>query len=201
MLAIGLTGGIGSGKSTVANFFADLGIIIIDTDIIARHVVQSGTVALKKIVDHFGNEILNKDHTLDRNKLAGKVFNNPEEKKWLEKLLHPLIREEVVNAKKRVTSPYCVVVIPLLVETLPNPDIDRILVVEAPQSLQISRVQHRDQRSESEISAIIESQATTDERLAVADDVLMNEGSLEKLRADVNELHKKYLSLSGTSQA
>ncbi len=201
MLAIGLTGGIGSGKSTVANFFADLGIIIIDTDIIARHVVQSGTVALKKIVDHFGNEILNKDHTLDRNKLAGKVFNNPEEKKWLEKLLHPLIREEVVNAKKRVTSPYCVVVIPLLVETLPNPDIDRILVVEAPQSLQISRVQHRDQRSESEICAIIESQATTDERLAVADDVLMNEGSLEKLRADVNELHKKYLSLSGTSQA
>lgn len=201
MLAIGLTGGIGSGKSTVANFFADLGIIIIDTDIIARHVVQSGTLALKKIVDHFGNEILNKDHTLDRNKLAGKVFHNPEEKKWLEKLLHPLIREEVVNAKKKVSSPYCVVVIPLLVETLPNPDIDRILVVEAPQSLQISRVQHRDQRSESEISAIIESQATTDERLAVADDVLMNEGSLEKLRADVNELHKKYLSLSGTAQA
>lgn len=200
MLSIGLTGGIGAGKSAAANFFADLGIIIIDTDIIARHVVQSGTLALEKIAEHFGPEILNKDQTLNRNKLAGKIFNNPLEKSWLEKLLHPLIREEVAKAKKKATSPYCVVVIPLLVETLPNPDIDRILVIEAPPSLQMSRVQHRDQRSESEVSAIIESQATPDERLAVADDVLVNEGSLEKLRADIYELHKKYLALARAAQ-
>lgn len=200
MLAIGLTGGIGSGKTTVANFFADLGITIIDTDILARHVVQSGSKALQKIVDHFGNEILNKDLTLNRNKLAGKIFNDPEEKTWLETLLHPLIREEVTKAKNKVSSPYCIIVIPLLVETMPNPDIDRILVVEAPQSLQISRVQHRDQRPESEISAIIQSQASSDERLAVADDVIMNDGNLETLKADINELHKKYLSLCASAQ-
>lgn len=199
MLTIGLTGGIGSGKTTVANFFADLGITIIDTDIIARHVVQSGALALESITEHFGNEILNQDGTLNRNKLAGKVFNNPDEKTWLEKLLHPLIRKEVAIAKMKVTSPYCIVVIPLLVETLPNPDIDRILVVEAPQWLQISRVNHRDQRSESEISAIIESQATPDERLAVSDDVIVNDGSMEKLRDDVSELHKKYLVISGVN--
>lgn len=197
MLTIGLTGGIGSGKTTVANFFADFGITIIDTDIIARHVVQSGTLALESITEHFGNEILNQDGTLNRNKLAGKIFNNPDEKTWLEKLLHPLIRQEVAKAKKKVTSPYCIVVIPLLVETLPNPDIDRILVVEAPQSLQISRVNHRDQRPESEISAIIQSQATPDERLAVADDVIVNDGSMEKLRDDISELHKKYLVICG----
>jgi dephospho-CoA kinase len=196
MLSIGLTGGIGSGKTTVAHFFADLGVDIIDTDLIARAVVEPGTTAFKKIAEHFGVDILNADQTLNRKMLAKKIFNNSAEKYWLEQLLHPLIRSEVTAAKTDVNSQYCIVVIPLLVETLPNPDIDRILVVDSPKPLQFSRTQTRDQLSESEISAIIAFQATAEERLAAADDIIINDGSLEKLRTAVTELHKKYLRMS-----
>lgn len=196
MLTIGLTGGIGSGKSAVATIFAQLGIDIIDTDIIAHEIVEPGTPALTKIIEHFGAEITNPDQTLNRKILAKKIFNHVDEKIWLEQLLHPLIRDAVEVAKKKVTSPYCIVVIPLLIETLPNPSIDRILVVASPTHLQISRTRERDQRTESEIMAIIASQATPEERLAVADDIISNDQGLAELSAAVTKLHQKYLKLS-----
>lgn len=196
MLTIGLTGGIGSGKTTVANLFANLGVDIIDTDLIARDVVQPGTDALKKIAVHFGSEIVNPDHSLNRTLLAQKIFNNTDEKVWLEKLLHPLIRAHVSAAKMNVKSPYCIVVIPLLIETLPNPDIDRILVVDSPENLQIERTLSRDPRTESEIKAIIQSQVSSAQRIKAADDVIINDQDLAKLSTAVDQLHRQYLILS-----
>lgn len=200
MLSIGLTGGIGSGKSTVADLFAQHGIDIIDTDLIARAVVEPGTKALAEIAAHFGEDVLNSDHTLNRKVLAKKIFDNLQEKSWLEKLLHPLINREVLVAKTKVRSPYCIVVIPLLIETLPNPTIDRILVVDSPQSLQISRTQARDHRSEAEIIAIIATQATPEERVAAADDLIINDRGLTELHQAVTELHHRYLELSAHSR-
>jgi dephospho-CoA kinase len=196
MFTIGLTGGIGSGKSAVATIFAQLGIDIIDTDIIAHEIVEPGSPAHTKIIEHFGSTITNPDQTLNRKMLANKIFNHIDEKIWLEQLLHPLIRDAVEIAKEKATSPYCIVVIPLLIETLPNPSIDRILVVDSPKHLQISRTHQRDQRTAAEIMAIIGSQATSEERLAIADDVIINDQGLAELRAAVTELHQKYLKLS-----
>jgi len=196
MLTIGLTGGIGSGKTTVANLFAKLDIDIIDTDQLARDVVQPGTDALRKIIAHFGSAILNPDHSLNRSMLAKKIFENVEEKIWLEKLLHPLIRAKVSEAKSRAKSPYCIVVIPLLIETLPNPDIDRILVVDSPEHLQIARTLSRDTRSVSEIKAIIQAQASSAQRIQAADDIIINDQDVAKLSDTVDQLHRQYLMLS-----
>lgn len=198
MLTVGLTGGIGSGKSTVAALFSQLGVDIIDTDLLARQVVEPGTPALKEIVSHFGEEVLNSDNSLNRKMLGEKVFNHPEEKKWLENLLHPLINEAVIAAKTKVKSPYCIVVIPLLIETLPNPTIDRILVVDAPRELQLNRTNARDHRSASEINAIINTQATPEARRAAADDLIINDRGLIDLAEAVTKLHHYYLELSGS---
>ncbi len=196
MLTIGLTGGIGSGKSTVADLFAKLGVEIIDTDLLARQVVEPGTKALAEIASHFGIDVLNPDNSLNRKTLGEKVFNHLDEKKWLENLLHPLINEAVIAAKKSVKSPYCIVVIPLLIETLPNPTIDRILVVDAPRELQLNRTQARDQRSASEINAIIATQATPEQRLTAADDIITNDQGLIELSEAVTKMHRYYLELS-----
>jgi dephospho-CoA kinase len=196
MLTIGLTGGIGSGKSAVAHFFAELGVPIIDTDVIARTLVEPGTPTLTKIIEHFGSEFLNSDHSLNRAQLALKIFKDPAEKNWLEQLLHPLIRQALASLKAKITAPYCIVVIPLLIETLPNPDIDRILVVTAPESLQIKRTLARDQRSPGDIMAIISSQASPEQRLAAADDVIVNDTDLTTLQTAVTRLHQHYLALS-----
>lgn len=199
MLTVGLTGGIGSGKSTVAALFSQLGVDIIDTDLLARQVVEPGTSALKEIAIHFGKEILNPDNSLNRKALGEKVFTHLDEKKWLENLLHPLINDAVIAAKAKVKSPYCIVVIPLLIETLPHPTIDRILVVDTPKELQLNRTQARDQRSTSEINAIIANQATPEERRAAADDLILNDHSLTELSEAVKKLHHYYLELSISS--
>lgn len=196
MLTVGLTGGIGSGKTMVANLFVKLGATVIDTDLIAREVVEPKTPGWQKIVAHFGKDFLNSDQTIDRAALAKKIFHDSAEKIWLEQLLHPLIREKISAIKATLQASYCIVVIPLLVETLPNPDIDRILVVTSPKALQISRTQTRDQRSLDEINAIINAQATPEQRLAVADDIITNDGSLAKLSEAVAKLHSRYLELS-----
>lgn len=197
MLTIGLTGGIGSGKSTVATLFAALGVPIIDTDEIARDVVKPGTAALAKIVNHFGSEILLANGLLNRQALAQKIFQDATAKAWLESLLHPIILEQANDAKRKAQFPYCIQVIPLLIETLPNPNIDRILVVDAPPALQVERALARDpQRTSAEILAIINSQATRQARLAAADDVIINDDDLSKLQTAVNSLHQKYIQLA-----
>jgi dephospho-CoA kinase len=195
MVVIGLTGGIASGKSVVADEFAKLGIDIIDTDQIARDMVHPTQPAFKKIVDHFGQTILLPDGQLNRKKLKECIFSNVEEKQWLEQLLHPLIRQEVYQRLKQVSSPYCIVSIPLLIETLPHPYIHRILVVDAEPSRQQERLQKRDQLSSEQAGRIMASQATRAQRLAKADDLLENTGSIDALKEKVLALHHRYLNL------
>jgi len=196
MLKIGLTGGIGSGKSTVAKYFAELGVAIIDADKIARELVATGTPALTKIVEHFGNKILTSRDELDRKYLRKLIFNNPKQKQWLERLLHPLIYHEMENQLQQVKSPYCILVIPLLVETQQEKLVDRILIVDAPQEQQINRTIKKNKISEKEVKTIIATQANREQRLASADDIIYNDNSLTKLKQQVQQLHQKYLILS-----
>jgi dephospho-CoA kinase len=196
MLTIGLTGGIGSGKSTVAKLFAEHGIAIIDTDQIARDITLPGQDALKKIAAHFGNNILLPDHTLDRAKLRKTIFEDPKQRQWLEQLLHPLIRTKTAELIAIAKSPYCIAVIPLLLESKPNPLVNRILVVDSSIEQQIARAKLRDQLSDSEINATIQTQVSREKRLTAADDIIYNECSLTDLIPQVEKLHQLYLSLS-----
>ncbi|MDQ2993894.1 MAG: dephospho-CoA kinase [Pseudomonadota bacterium] len=199
-LTIGLTGGIGSGKSTVAEIFAELGVPTIDTDVIAREVVQPGTPALKDIATHFGLTILLADGHLNRQALAEKVFQNPKEKAWLEALLHPRILEQVERAKSTLHYPYCIVVIPLLIEAVAQSSVDRILLIDTPEALQVQRILKRDpQRTSAEIEAIIHSQASRATRLKAADDVILNTTTHAELRKQVLAMHEMYLRLSANN--
>jgi|SaaInl5LU_22_DNA_1037371.scaffolds.fasta_scaffold41286_2 dephospho-CoA kinase len=199
MLRIGLTGGIGSGKSSVVAEFKKLGVGIIDLDEIAREVVALGTPALTKISDHFGQSVLDSSGALDRGTLREIIFNDNSERAWLENLLHPAIRERQLQLEAEVQSPYCVIEIPLLVENLESQQVDRILVVEVPESLQIERTMHRSSLSEQEVLKIIDNQATIEERRKVADDLIDNSGPAEHLAAQVEALHRKYMEIAAQS--
>jgi dephospho-CoA kinase len=193
-LVVGLTGGIGSGKTTVANLFAEHGVTIIDTDQIARDITQPGQPAFDAIIKYFGTDMTLPTGELNRSRLRKLVFADPHKRDWLEKLLHPIIREETGKQIKLAQSPYCIVVIPLLFETKPNPLIHRILVVDAPEELQVIRTQQRDNISDLDVNAIIKTQVTRKVRLAAADDVIENEGDMKNLIAQVNKLHQFYLT-------
>jgi len=193
---VGLTGGIGSGKSTVAKAFSDLGVEAIDADVIAREVVVPGTDALKEIAAHFGNQILNTDGNLRRDALRKIVFDNPAEKDWLEKLLHPLIRKTIEQQIANVHSEYCLLVSPLLLETDQRELVDRILVVDITPELQLERTIDRDGSDKTTIEAIIAAQINRESRLQAADDILDNQGGLDTLQQAVDELHMQYLKLA-----
>ncbi|MGE3919364.1 MAG: dephospho-CoA kinase [Gammaproteobacteria bacterium] len=195
MLIIGLTGGIGSGKSIVSEQFKKLGAGIIDTDQIAKELVTKGKPALAEIAKHFGREILDEQGHLNRMLLRDKIFNNLEEKQWLENLLHPMINEEIANQLKETKAPYCIIVIPLLFETNYSDFIQRVLVVDSPEQLQIERASKRDQSSEANIKKIICHQISRTERLARADDVIINDSTLDNLEKQVTALHEKYMKL------
>lgn len=194
MLIVGLTGGIGSGKSTVAALFSELGVPIIDSDVVARDVIASDANVLKKIAAHFGQEILNEKHQLNRAALRERVFADIAQRRWLEALLHPLIVTNIEQRIAQLDAPYCIVVIPLLVEeTVADIRVDRVLVVDATEELQIARTMQRDQHTADEVKRILASQATRAQRLARADDVLENHGDLAALRQEVWRLHERYL--------
>jgi len=195
MLIVGLTGGIGSGKTTVANIFAELGAHIIDTDIIARKLVEPGQPALKKIVEYFGSHVLNNDGQLNRKKLAEIIFKNDTKRKALETILHPGIKEMMQATLNTIKAPYCISVIPLLLETKQEELVDRILVVDCEPNDQLKRVQNRDQRSEEQIQSIIDSQISRKSRLNAATDIIENTGDMQDLHDKVIKLHKKYLKL------
>jgi len=194
-LVIGLTGGIASGKTTVSDLFAKLGIDIIDADVIAREVVAKGTPGLAAIVEKFGDDILTPDLELDRQKLRTIVFSDNAKKDWLNALLHPLIREQMQLQTASATSPYCILSVPLLVENKLNAMVSRTLVVDIDEATQIKRAIARDNSEQAIIESIIASQASRTQRLAAADDVIVNNKDLDWLSAQVKDLHQMYLNI------
>jgi dephospho-CoA kinase len=194
---LGLTGGIGSGKSAAAQHFIDLGVPSVDADHAARWVVEPGRPALQRIVEHFGPDMLQTDGQLDRSSLRARVFQNPQERKWLEGLLHPLIRQEIADFLNNARAPYAILVSPLLVESGQHQMTQRVLVVDVPETLQIQRTMQRDQTSEAQVQAILGAQASREERLRHAHDVLVNDRGLDWLQAEVERLHRFYLTLRG----
>jgi len=191
-MVVGLTGGIGSGKSAATNKFAALGIDIIDADEVARDVVTLGSEGLTRITEHFGHAILLEDGTLNRAALRKRVFNNSEEKQWLNQLLHPLIRKTMLQQIADATSHYCILSVPLLVEGNLTELCDRVIVVDCPESMQLERAMQRDGSTKQIIESIMASQATRKERLAAADDVIDNSKTLAFLNEQVLTLHSKY---------
>ena len=196
VLTIGLTGGIGSGKSTVSNYFSNLGTCVIDADIIARQLVTLDQPAYQAMVNHFGTAIQNPDKTINRMALREIIFSDPHEKKWLENLLHPLIRETMQVQINNCKQDYCVCVIPLLAESKDIYFIDRVLLIESPVNTQRQRAALRDQASSESIQKIIDSQATVEKRREIADDILQNDSTLESLKEKVLALHQQYLYLA-----
>ena len=194
---LGLTGGIGSGKSAAAEHFAALGVHVVDADHAARWVVEPGRPALAKIAEHFGDAVLQADGQLDRSALRSLIFSDPELRRWLEALLHPLIREEIALNLAQAKSPYAILVSPLLIESGQYATTQRVLVIDAAQALQIERTLLRDNTSEQQVQAILKAQASREERLSHADDILVNDSDLKTLQTEVERLHHFYLTLRG----
>lgn len=195
MLIVGLTGGIGSGKSAVTHLFAKHGAPIIDADTIAHDLTQFGKPAYLDIIDHFKEAILLSDGSLDRAKLREVIFNHPEERRWLEEQLHPLIRQEIEKKLAHLKAHYCIVVIPLLFDLNEYTFLDRVLVVDAPIEEQIKRVNKRDGMPPEQIEAILKLQLSREERVLLADDVVMNDKSIEHLAPQVERLHRIYAEI------
>lgn len=193
---VGLTGGIGSGKTTVANMFAKLGIDIIDADIIAREVVEPKTKGLAEISARFGPEILNQDNSLNRAKLREIVFNNESEKNWLNQLLHPLIRTEMIAQCAAAQSAYCILAVPLLLENKLQSLVNRVLVTDCNPNTQISRASHRDKNSASQIQRIMAAQLDRETRITYADDIINTELTLTQIKTICENLHQNYLKLA-----
>lgn len=192
MLRVGLTGGIGSGKSTVAKLFAALGIPIIDADIIAKEVISTPPTE-EALIKKFGTKILRNDQTIDRKSLQTLIFKDLEARKWLETLLHPLIAASIQAQIQQLSAPYVLVIIPLLVETGAFHLIDRVLVIDTTLSNQLHRAMERDSLSEETVEGIIEAQATREQRLSIADDIITNNSDVENLASQVMTLHQRYL--------
>ncbi|MDH5916310.1 dephospho-CoA kinase [Vibrio splendidus] len=196
-IIIGLSGGIASGKTTVANLFNEhFNIDIVDADIVAREVVAVGSDGLKQITDRFGETILLEDGSLNRSKLRELIFSDPTEKQWINDLLHPMIRNKIDSDLSKVTSPYGLLVAPLLVENQMQSMADRVLIVDVPTEVQIERTMSRDNVSREQVASILKSQASREQRLAVADDVIKNHTKSQELLPQITDLHQKYLAIS-----
>ena len=193
-MIIGLTGGIGSGKTAASDAFKSLGIDIIDADMSSRRVVERGQPALEDIQDHFGSDILDSENNLDRAKLREIIFQDPKERVWLEELLHPKIAQHIKDQLESSKSPYCVLVSPLLLETEQKSFCSSVLVVDVPEESQISRTSKRDGVSEEQVKSIIATQINREQRLKQADEIIINDGSIEELKEKILVLHTKYLS-------
>jgi dephospho-CoA kinase len=195
MKIVGLTGGIGSGKSTVTRLFGEHGVHWVDADDVAREVVEPGTPALERISEHFGKNILTSEGALDRAQLRGIVFEKPEERAWLERLLHPIIREELIRQlnPENYQLPYVLLVSPLLLETDQHELVDRIVVIDIPRETQIERTMARDTNSREQVERIIAAQMSREDRLARADEVIDNDRPLDDVTRQVRELHERLL--------
>lgn len=194
---VGLTGGIGSGKTTIANIFAEHGVSIVDADIVAREVVALGSPALSRIRQHFGANFIQADGQLDRALLRKQIFSNDADKLWLNELLHPLIRSQLVEQMKAAKSAYCLLVAPLLIENNLTALVSRVLVIDVSEATQVSRTTLRDNNSAAQVQAIIASQASRKTKQEHADDLLNNDdNSFDELNDLVIKLHQKYLTMA-----
>lgn len=195
MFKVGLTGGIGCGKSTVASLFARH-VTIIDADQVARDAVVPGSPALAQIVEAFGNGVLHADGSLDRARLRTRVFSDPALRETLEAILHPVIIEQMHAQAELASGVYCILVIPLLLEAQQQHSVDRVLVIDCPPELQRRRTMQRDRISAAELQRIMAAQCSREERLAAADDVIVNNGDVQQLETQVESLHQRYLTLA-----
>jgi dephospho-CoA kinase len=194
---VGLTGGIGSGKTVASDHFASLGVPIVDTDIVAREIVETGQPALNELVLKFGSEILNNDGSLNRATLRTIAFSNDENKKTLDAVTHPAIRQETASQIASIDYPYCLVVVPLLTSDSPFLEFtQRVLIVTADHETKVERVKRRSGLSESEVLRIMRTQLTDEQRVEFADDIVSNNGTIEDAQKQVEALHHKYLELS-----
>jgi dephospho-CoA kinase len=197
-LRIALTGGIASGKSTVADLFAEYGVSIIDTDVIARELVQPGNPALEEIRFAFGDEVFDSEGRLDRRSMREIVFSDPSRRKELESILHPRIRDAVVAQSEATDGPYQIIAVPLLVGSPIQQFMDRVLVVDCDEEIQLRRLLARDAENEEQARRILAAQASRQDRLEIADDVITNNDELSDTRSQVDALHSKYLILAGS---
>jgi dephospho-CoA kinase len=199
-LRVGLTGGIASGKSTVADMFAELGVPVIDTDIIAREVVRPGQPALQEIREAFGDGVFATDGTLDRSAMRAIVFGDEEARRRLEAILHPKIGKATVAQADAAGGAYQIIVVPLLVESSLRAFVDRVLVVDCDEETQVARLLARDAESEAQARRILAAQSSRSERLAIADDVVSNDGNLDDTREQVRALHRRYVIVAATGE-
>ena len=199
VLTIALTGGIGSGKTSIASIFKSLGVPIIDSDTISKEIILPGKPCFKDIVNEFGEEILTNKGTIDRYKLRDIIFNNDKARIKLENIIHPVVFKNIDTEISLINYPYCLVIIPLLIETKSTERFDRILVIDALESLQFERIVKRDDISPILIKKIIKTQAKRKERLRYANDIIVNNDKIMNLNKSINALHKKYLGLSNNN--
>lgn len=192
-LVVGVTGGIGSGKSAVTGRFEQRGIVVVDADLAARIIVEPGKPALKAIAEHFGDDVLRADGSLDRAALRSRVFSNESERRWLEQLTHPLIGQEILDQIEASRSPYTVLSSPLLLETSQKGLANCVVVVDVPEEVQLQRTMQRDDNDEAQVRRIMAAQMPRQDRLERADMVIDNTGSLDDLDSQVEELHKEFL--------
>jgi dephospho-CoA kinase len=193
---VGLTGGIGCGKTTVTELFIQLGVQVVDADIVAREVVMPGTPCLNAISTQFGAGMLLASGELNRAMLRQRIFNDVAAKTWLEQLLHPAIRQQILTQLAALTSPYALLVAPLLLENKLNQYVQRVLVIDLPEHLQLSRAMARDSSDKQQINAIMAAQLPRAERLKYADDIITNDSSIADLSPQVSALHQYYLQLA-----
>lgn len=193
---LGLTGGIGSGKTAASDYLQTLGVSIVDADIEARIAVEPNQPAWSAIKERFGDDALNADKTLNRGWLREKIFSNPDERIWLEKLTHPIIREQIIQKLTQQTSAYAVLVSPLLFESKQNELVDRVLLIDVTLETQLKRASQRDGASIEQIEKIIATQMPRQEKQKKSDDIVLNESSIEQLHAQLNERHEAYLRLA-----
>lgn len=196
MLKIGLTGGIGSGKTTASGYFSALNIPVIDADEIARNLLTPDGPAYQKVIDTFGDRILDNRKLIDRSRLRALVFEDPAKRKALEEIIHPHVRSEINRQLEKTNAPYCIIVIPLLIEAGYADFVDNILVIDADESAQMKRVKERNGLNENEIKNIMSAQVDRQKRLAHADEIITNDGSLNELKRNVEQLHEQYTKMA-----
>ena len=194
-MIVGLTGGIGSGKSAAANFFVELGVDLIDADDLAKNVLNKNSKGYELFINEFGEQYLDNDKNIDRGLLRKTIFNDFDKKNKLENIIHPQVRSGIEEFIKTSKSDYCIVVVPLIYETKSSSYYDRILVIDCDEEIQINRSAIRDNTENKEIKKIISKQASREERLSIADDVILNNRTLDSLKEEVIKLHKKYIKI------